>query len=126
MKSNENGNYMVEHHTHYKEIDGYDETVWMEAGAHKALHHKLRTECKCNIPVNDLKKISMAANGRSQKSKDDLKKYRSNIQHLDFNETPGKNTRGVERISYNNKVGTISYSAFFCGMNGYVLPIINI
>lgn len=25
----------TEHHTHYKEIDGYDETVWMTWSEHK-------------------------------------------------------------------------------------------
>lgn len=61
---------LVEHHTKYKEIHGYDETVWMEKGEHKRLHNRLRREGKCNIPVDILQRISNAAQGRTRKSKE--------------------------------------------------------
>ena len=41
MKFDENGEQLVEHHTHYKEIDGYDETVWLTKSDHQLLHKRL-------------------------------------------------------------------------------------
>lgn len=70
MKYNEKGEQLVEHHTHYKEIHGYDETVWMTKGKHEKLHNRLRREGKCNIPVEEMKKISIAAGNRTDKRKE--------------------------------------------------------
>ena len=61
---------LIEHHIKYKEIHGYDETVWMERGEHTKLHNRLRREGKCNIPVNELNKISTPAFQRTRKSKE--------------------------------------------------------
>lgn len=74
MIKNEKGECMIEHHIHYKEIDGYDETVWMPAGEHIKLHQKLRKEGKCNISVKKMRRISNAANQRTKKAR----KYRGN------------------------------------------------
>ena len=67
---------LIEHHTHYKEIDGYDETVFMTPSDHRLLHNRLRQEGKCNIAPEELKKISMAAETRTEKSQIKRAKYR--------------------------------------------------
>ena len=60
---------MVEHHIHYKEIDGYDETVWMTKSEHSKLHIELRKRGECDIPPKRLAKISMAAHSRTESGK---------------------------------------------------------
>jgi len=126
MRQNENGEHMVEHHTHYKELHGYDETVWMTESEHRLLHNRLRNEEKCNIPADELKKIAMAANARTSKGKAIRRKYKTNLQYIDFYENTGKNTRLHERILYNNKTGNVMYHTFFYGTNNHKLPVINI
>ena len=69
MKNLSNSEELIEHHTHYKEIDGYDETVWMSRSEHSKLHIRLRKEGKCNIPSKKLAKISMAAHNRTEAGK---------------------------------------------------------
>ena len=71
-----NKELLIEHHIHYKEIDGYDETVWMTKSEHQLLHMKLREEGRCNTPVEKLAKISRAANQRTVKARGAQKKYR--------------------------------------------------
>lgn len=58
---------IVEHHTKYKELHGYDETKFMSHGEHVSLHARLRRENKCNIPSQDLEKISKKASIRCDK-----------------------------------------------------------
>ena len=60
---------LIEHHTHYKEIDGYDETIWMTRSEHINLHKRLRAEGKCNISPEELHKISTAAHCRTDKAR---------------------------------------------------------
>ncbi len=67
---------LVEHHIKYKEIHGYDETVWITQSEHKKLHSRLRKEGKCNVSVDELHKISTAAHGRTDKAKEFQKQYR--------------------------------------------------
>lgn len=132
---------LVEHHVKYKEIHGIDETVWMERSEHSKLHARLRKDGKCNIPADELNKISTIAASRTdkrkvqmkqykQKNKDYILKYRKkylkNIQHINFCESPTPNILFHERISYNQKTGSVSYIAVFCGNSGYKIPIINI
>lgn len=69
---------LIEHHTHYKEIDGYDETVWMTPSKHRLLHSRLRREGKCNIPADELEKISMAASERTEKRIKNKKEWKEN------------------------------------------------
>ena len=40
----------------------------MEKGEHRKLHNRLRREGKCNIPVEELDKISTAAHNRTDKA----------------------------------------------------------
>jgi hypothetical protein len=63
---------LVEHHIKYKEIHGEDKTTFMSPGEHVRLHRRLRREEKCNIPSEELCKISIKANHRTEKY---LKKY---------------------------------------------------
>lgn len=76
QRRNENGECMVEHHICYEEIDGWDETEWMTAGAHHSLHHHIRQEGIYNIPVGRMEEISRAARGRTKQ----MKKYHKQWQ----------------------------------------------
>lgn len=89
---------LVEHHTHYKEIHGYDKTVWLTKSEHVKLHKKLRKEGKCSVPVNELAKIAIAAHGRTTKRRKYLCEYRklpkSKEYHKNYRQTPKcKDTR---------------------------------
>ena len=122
---------IVEHHIKYKEIHGVDETVWLTMSEHKKLHFRLRNEQKCNIPVDELTKISIAAHSRTKKClnyqrKYQLSYYKKNIQRLDFTESYGIYTSFHEMIVYNHKTGTVTYSALFCGNKNHKLPVIDI
>lgn len=75
MKYNENGECLVEHHVKYKELHGVDETVWLTKGEHRKLHNRLRREGGCNVPVEELCKISTAACARTPKRKKQAKEY---------------------------------------------------
>jgi len=55
---------LIHHHTKYKEIHGVDEVVLLTPSEHRKLHNKLRKEGKCNVPAQNLKKISKSANAR--------------------------------------------------------------
>lgn len=76
MILNDKGEHMIQHHTHYQEIDGYDEIVWMTKSEHLKLHYKLRREGKCNIPPKELAKISAYAHYRSPRSRENKEKNR--------------------------------------------------
>lgn len=76
MRINKDGEYMVEHHMKYKEIHGVDETVWMTQSEHQKLHARLRKEEKCDIPSKELRRISIAAAGRTEK----IEKYQKEYQ----------------------------------------------
>ena len=128
---------MIEHHTKYKEIHGYDKTVWMTRSEHKKLHFRLRKEGKCNVSPDRLKKIAKLAHDRTDKSKKRdrefrktkngvtyYKNYRKQYQYLYFSETPGLNTQFKEQIVYNHATGTVTYSSAFYSTNNHKLPII--
>ena len=61
------GKSLVEHHIHYKEIDGYDQTVLLKRSEHAILHKRLRLEGRCNIHPKKLNLISIAAHNRSHR-----------------------------------------------------------
>ena len=124
-------NKLIEHHVKYKELHGYDETVWMTRSEHRKLHHRLRKEGECNVPVDELHRIAMAAHGRTKKKKEWKSKYmkeysKRHIQSFDFFEYTGPNTRLHEIIGYNHKTGTVSYSSRFRGTHKNKLLAINI
>ena len=127
MKQNENGEYMVEHHTHYKEIHGTDRTVWITQSEHKKIHMQLRREDKCNIPSDKLNDIAMAAHGRTRKRMEYAKNYqKNNTKSIQFSDILGNNAIFQEIIRYNYKTGSIVYTAGFYGYNNHKLPIIEI
>jgi len=72
---------MVEHHTHYKEIHGYDKTVWITRSEHTKLHQRLRKNGDCNIPADKLKTIALAASGRTDKHKENIAKYQAEYKY---------------------------------------------
>ena len=144
---------LIEHHTKYEEIHGFDETAWMTKSEHNKLHAQLRRSKKCNISVDELRRISKAAHSRTKKSIETRRKYRNsetgkkakkrhnqtdkkkrtqskyqrkNIQHIYFTETIGKNAQMREDIYYNNKTGIVTYSSRFKGANKHNLPGIDI
>ena len=127
MKLNENGECIVEHHTHYKEIHGFDRTVWMTASEHRKLHNRLRREGRCRMPANKLDKISRAARVRTDKQQNQISRYnRNNIHRKCFTKSFGDNTILRERILINSKTDTVTYNSTFEGNHGYKIPIVDV
>ena len=62
---------MVEHHTHYVEIDGYDASIFITESEHKSIDHRLLFP---NVTVRELREISNAAYRRGHR--DDLNERR--------------------------------------------------
>ena len=87
---------LVEHHTHYKEIHGFDKTVWLTDSDHKKLHNKLRKENKCNVPVDELSKISKSAYARTKKGKNILKKYRNSERGKEIKNRYNQSNKSTE------------------------------
>lgn len=75
MRYNRNGECMIEHHICYREIEGWDETVWITAKEHQLLHNRLRREGLCGISPQRMAKISNAAIQRTEKSIEYRKNY---------------------------------------------------
>ena len=146
-------NKLIEHHTKYKELHGVDETAWITISKHRILHIRLRKSGKCNIPVEELRKISKTAHSRTSKSIETRRKYRNSkegkeskerynhsdkkkrtynnyrneiISRICFVETLGKNTQLYEEITYNKNTGNVVYYAAFRGIHGHKIPNIDI
>lgn len=132
---------LIEHHTKYKEIHGVDESLWMTPSEHRNLHNRLRAEGKCNIPSEELTKISVAAANRTEKNKqqqvefhrteeyrqyysDRAKKLKNNW--LVFDDILAPNIKLREQISYYYKTGTVTVSSGFYGNHGIKIPTIQI
>lgn len=90
---------LIEHHIHYKEIDGYDETIWMTPSKHRLLHNRLKREGKCNILPEELEKISMAASERTEKRIKNKQEWKE--KHPQYMEDYYKNKK--EEISTQKK-----------------------
>ena len=112
---------MVEHHTHYKELHGYDKTVWMTNSDHQKLHHRLRKEGKCNVPVGELKKIANKAHQRTDKAKWNQRgrrEYKNQFEketyqsHV-FDDSMMTNVFHRELIKYNFKTGDVFINCWF-------------
>lgn len=120
-------NDLIEHHIKYKEIHGYDETVWMTRSEHKLLHLRLRKEGQCNVPVDRLAEISMKANRRTEKYRKYASEYsKQNVSRFNLVKTMAPNIVLHEVIKCNRATGNVSYSAGFRGKNGYKLPVVDI
>ena len=134
------GHKLIEHHTRYKEIHGVDEFSWMTPSEHRNLHNRLRKEGKCNIPPDELKKISLVATRRTKRHKEAViehrkseyaKKYKSEycktyILRIAANTTLARNVRFHEEIAYNIKTDTLTISSGFVGDHGIKLPTVQI
>lgn len=68
---------MVQHHTKYIELHGVDEVVEMSRSDHELLHRRLRREGMCDVPVDELRRISVAAKNRGDKHKACMEVYRA-------------------------------------------------
>lgn len=118
---------LIEHHIHYKEIDGYDETVWMTVSEHKKLHHRLSKEGKCNVPSDKLAIIATNAHYRTPKFKEYLKKYFKNTKRtIHFSDTMMPNVIHDEHIQLNIKTGVITVSCYFKADHGKKIFYIDI
>jgi hypothetical protein len=131
---------LIEHHVKYKEIHGYDETVWITRSEHLKLHRRLRQESKCNISAKELSKISKAASGRtikqkeiqkewvrSNRYKEIQKRYRNEArEYLIFYETVAPNCLLKEEIQYNSETGNTTYVSYFVGNHGLKLYEVNL
>lgn len=132
---------LIEHHNRYEEIHGYDESIWMTRGEHKDFHYHLRKDGKCNIPSNELAKISHRATSRTEKCKtymkeiyktENYKKHKSDyskayIMRVMFTETLARNIRFYEEILYNIKTCTLTVSSGFSNQgHGKKLLIVDI
>ncbi len=131
---------LVEHHTKYKEIHGIDETTWMTPSEHINLHNRLRREGKCDIPPEELEKISLVATRRTERHKEAIREYNKTekmrnykseyckmyIMRIATNTTISKNIIFREEIAYNVKTDTLTISSGFAGSHGIKLPTINI
>jgi len=104
---------IVEHHIKYKEIHGIDETIFMSQSEHRLLHYNLRKNGKCNIPVEELQKISSMAISRTNKMKKYQKKYKEDIKHKTFNNTIDSNIYLKIIIGYNLHNDNINISTTF-------------
>lgn len=136
---------LIEHHTHYKEIHGYDKTIWLTKSEHVKLHIRLRKESKCNVPVDELHKISSDARERTDKRKKYIKKYNQtdkrkecikkysrsehgkkirreyqtqNIRQWVFSDVIKTNVKHIERIRYNKHTGNICIDCGFRASTG--------
>ena len=71
---------LEQHHIKYKEIHGVDEIVMLTPSEHKELHRRLRREGKCNVPADELAKISHRAHRRSPRSKAWVAKFEKSLK----------------------------------------------
>ena len=129
---------MVEHHTHYKEIHGYDKTVWMTRSEHAKLHQRLRKNGGCNVPADKLNIIAHAASGRTDKYKNNHPKYESkserikykrdyalkNRRQIQFREMMMPNIVLVETIQHNLATDNIVISSGFYGNHIKPKPLV--
>lgn len=85
---------IIEHHEKYEEIHGEDKTVFITISEHKLLHRRLRKEDKCNIPPEELHKISRSAYMRTKKWQEKYDEY------LESEEYQGRLKRIKEKNIY--------------------------
>ena len=108
---NENGEQMIEHHTHYKEIHGYDRTVWITKSEHVKLHIRLRNSGKCTVSPKELHRIASAAGNRTDKGKIRCKKNHEKYRQSKY----GKERK--REYEMNNQQIFISHSHLGVGLN---------
>ncbi len=112
---------LIEHHIKYKEIHGVDETVLIPFGEHIQIHRRLRKMGKCNIPIDELNRISHLAKNRTEKVK-------ARRKRKEFTSSVGKYIQLVEEIIYDLKTDHVGYRARFrqnYSANSGTLKVIN-
>jgi len=85
---------LIQHHVKYKELHGVDEIVLMTQSEHKKLHMRLRKNNKCQVPRDELHKISAAAHRRTDKYKQCAKKYRKTEQSIEYQKEYNRSENG--------------------------------
>ena len=108
----------VEHHTHYKELHGFDRTEWITWDEHRNIDHRALFP---GVSVERLREISQAANRRTDKFKEWSENYEENIrikksyrrQSIQFNEIMMPHCRHREQITYNHDTGNVSITSNF-------------
>lgn len=137
-----------QHHVKYKELHGEDEIVMLTHAEHRQLHARLRREGKCNVPADELEKVSDAARRRSPRGRkyaqsDERKlaakihrqselgrqtanKHEAYRQSIRFDESFGKYTLFREHIRYNHETGSVGYTAGFQARQGHTLLIVEV
>jgi len=118
---------MVEHHIKYKEIHGYDETIWITKSEHNKINHRILFP---EVSKEELKKISHMAQERTTKrrkykriySKNNCEKYYENNKEKFkfpkkfFNLYMMPNVKYNESIGYNKNTNNI---LIHCGFQTY-------
>lgn len=93
---------------------------------HTLLHQRLRNEKKCNISSNELRKISNAAIGRTDKRKDYKKDYHKNkIKAWCFTDKMAKGVQHRETIRYNEESGSVYITSIFTASVGKKIKYLN-
>ena len=122
-----NGISMTHHHVFYEEIHGYDLVILMPESEHRKLHYQLRKEGKCNIPVDELAKISMNSKYAIKRTLKLQKEYNHKyIFNKNLNYTLKKNVILKILITYNIKTNSICISSGIYGDHGHKLLVITL
>lgn len=102
------------HHVKYLDIHGVDETKILCISCHRSLHIRLRREGKCNIPSNELLKISNRSSGRSIYGKQHRNEYlHKHVKNYDMFDRYEDLLSIRTRIRHNSQSGFIGvYTGF--------------
>ena len=114
-------NGLIEHHIKYKEIHGYDKTVWLTWSEHKRLHIRLRKEGKCQVSPDELKVISSKAYMRTSKYKHlacRLSRDRTHETRKHFTKSLAPNISLFTDILYYINTGNVSVTSYFHSSHG--------
>lgn len=103
-------NNLIEHHTKYIETHGVDETVWMTRSEH---HRKDHRTLFPGFTIQELAKITRAANARTKKCMVVTKKYtKNNIRKKSF-VLRIENVYVDQIILCNKATGNITFNSHF-------------
>ena len=113
----------IEHHTHYKEIHGYDETIWVTWSEHYHIHQRIQAEGGWGIPPDEMEKIVQAAHQRTTKRIVERRHYkrdytRQNMQRIEFYDTLLPSVQHREAYIYNNLTNHLLLVFDFKANNG--------
>lgn len=117
---------LIQHHVKYKEINGVDEIRLITQSEHRRIHHRLRKEGRCRVPVDELNVIVQKAHQRSPRRRSNMHNYNASIKRrIGFVEQIGVNVQLFERIIFNQNTGHVFVSSGF-NINGHGrLPVVD-